>query len=74
MSTISFITLVTRLKPSYFLNAYLIYSMELVEMATELIQVRDNKNKNLNHRRRNREERSDLRILEMGKGKKSQRS
>lgn len=42
--------------------------MELIEVATELTEVRDNKNKNLYNGSRNRGEGLDLRILETGGG------
>lgn len=44
--------------------------MELIEVATELTEVRGNKNKNLYHGSRNRGEGLDLRILETEGGGK----
>lgn len=47
--------------------------MEFIEVATEIIQVRDNELKNLHHGSRNRDEKLYSSLLEKKSGKKSQK-
>lgn len=60
------IILVTRVKPKVILPKEIVFdSMKLMDVVTELTEVRDNENKTLHHGGRNRGEGLDLGILEM---------
>ena len=56
----------------FFKREHLFDNMEFIEVATEIIQVRDSERKNLHHGHRNRDEKLYLSLLEEKRAKRGQ--